>query len=136
MMMVLVGSMAYSKSARIKDRILAVLERRISVSQKLNQAVFDEIDDELSQIGYRINQNGRQNCPRTYANNKECQLTNQYATYRYCVYECCGEKGVFYKVAAFMYFEIPIINGLIELPIMGETKSIFNNWGITNTCHK
>ena len=49
---------------------------------------------------------------KTYCNGKNHDCTNAW-----------GKKSTRYKVIAFMYFDMPIIGGLVKIPVSGETVS-------------
>ena len=60
-------------------------------------------------------------------------LLNSDGTFQYCVYEfdTCGSDdnskcGKYYRVITYMYFDLPIIGGLLKIPVNGETM-IFND---------
>lgn len=111
-----IGSMSYSKTFKVKNRIIEIIEK----NRSYNSAAKAEIDSALRQIGYKVNQNGRQNCP-IYKG--KAAINNNNTNYRYCVYEFdTGVKGSYYAVAAYMYLDLPVVGGNIEYPIYGETK--------------
>lgn len=112
----LAASLSYSKAFRVKNNILNLVEK----NDGYNKA---EIDLLLSDIGYRINPNGTQNCP---VKQKTGEVLNGASNYRYCIVKYTTVRGVYYGVTAYMYFDIPVIGSLLEIPVYGESKVIYN----------
>lgn len=122
-----VGSLGYSKAYKVKNRIIAEIEKE----QEYNETVQDKIEVWLSKVGYRMNTNDDS---FTCSNSVDGGiLMNNNRDYQYCVYEyntCgkdklddCDKYSKYYKVIAYMYFDIPIIGKLLRLPVSGETIS-------------
>ena len=127
-----VGSLSYTKAFKVKNRIIEEIEK----NQTFNSAVEKEVNEWLASgengkgIGYRKNTrslNNSANC----SSNKGGTLVNKTSDYQYCVYEintCTANKsicGKYYRVTTYMYFDVPIIDELIKIPVNGETM-IFN----------
>ncbi len=108
------GSLTYTKAFKVKNRIVDIIEKY----EKFDSVTVDEIASTLGEMGYRVNV-GNKGCPMR--KEKE-SLTLNTNTYRYCVYEYSTTKGTYYGVAAYMYFDFPIIGQSLELPVYGETK--------------
>jgi len=130
LIMFFVGSLSYSKAYKVKNKIVEEIEKE----ETYNQAAIDEIESWLAGggengkgIGYRYNTGSlinTGNCPAV----DNATLINQKSNYQYCVYEintCTngreGRCGKYYKVVAYMYFDLPIIGDLIKIPVSGET---------------
>lgn len=139
-----VGSLSYTKAYKVKNKIVEEIEKEGEHSTTVEQAenayanAEDEIIDWLSNgndgtgIGYRHNTNGGQN--NTTNCNGDGTLVNKVSDYEYCVYRhstCNGDNegrcGVYYTVTAYMYFDVPIIDDLIKIPISGETMTFTIN---------
>lgn len=131
-------SSAYSKGAKVKNIILDIVEenadslancKTLSCTPKnggkYNADTRDvnvQIDEELRELGYRINKTGLQKCPTNVGGT----LMNEASNYRYCVYKhSTKNRGYYYTVIAYMYFDIPIINSKLEFPIKGESRMYF-----------
>ncbi len=112
----LASSLNYTKAFRVKNNILNMVEKNNGYNK-------EEIDAELSKIGYRVNINGTQNC---LAKNSSGVVLNTASNYRYCIVKYTVTNGVYYGITAYMYFDIPIINSLLEFPVYGETKVIYD----------
>lgn len=108
------GSLTYSKAFKVKNRIVDIIEKY----EAYNQNAKDEITSTLSEMGYRVNFSNK-GCPQR---NGKDSLTVTNNGYRYCVYEYDTNKGKYYGVSAYMYFEFPIIGQSMEFPVYGETR--------------
>lgn len=115
----LVGSLSYTKAFKVKNRIVSIIEENETYN---NSSVRDEIDGALGTIGYRVNKNGIQKCDVR----NEKNAVNKTSNYRYCIYEYQTSRGKYYGVVAYMYFDIPLISEVLEIPIYGETKIIYD----------
>ncbi len=129
----LIGSISYSKAYKIKDRIIYVIEKYDGFSD----AAQTEIDKQIISIGYKLNDGNSRNCEnlfrRRYGSNYNAANlvhgaalgTNQY---NYCVYKNHYESspGSYYTVVTFMTFDIPLIGGLLQFPVSGETSLIYD----------
>ncbi len=121
-MLLFVASFNYTKAFKVKNKIVNIIEINGGYN---NVNVKGEIDAALSSIGYRIDKRG--NCPTDGRFSHATRVLTQQGTinYRYCVYEFDqGEKGKYYGVVAYMYFEIPLTGRTLEFPVYGETKTL------------
>lgn len=117
-----IGSLGYSKAFKVKDRIIEEIEKERGYTEVARK----NIEDFLISVGYRIS-SGNNNCgEETFSRNKGI-LQNTNSKYQYCVYKfdtCSGKKcSVHYRVVSYMYFDVPIINQLLKVPVKGETVS-------------
>lgn len=111
-MVFFVGSISYSKSYRIKNHIINIIEDNRGWNSS-----EDEIDAYLADVGYNVRK-GNSSCP----NDSKCGTAiNSTKGYNYCVYSC--NSGTYYKVVTYMKFEFPIIGSVLQFPVKGETKS-------------
>ena len=113
----LIGSLAYSKAFKVKNRIIDIIEKNGSYEGSEN-----EINSVLSDIGYRKS--------RTNNTCKKDSLVSN-GTYEYCVYKLQSSEmagNYYYKVTTYMYFDIPVINSLLKFPVSGETKVIYDTY--------
>ena len=125
-----IGSLGYSKAFKVKNKIVNEIEKEGSY-----EAAKDSIEQWLHVIGYRMYTGfePKKGCPAADKNN--AHLVNQNGDYQYCVYEVnsCTEEfyegktslhkcSKYYKVIAYMYFDVPIVSDLIKIPVKGETK--------------
>ena len=132
-----IGSLSYSKAFKVKNKIIEEIEKDQEYTTGFNNSTEARVEDWIKNIGYRINTGNTRNsanCPEATGNGGEVgKLVNSDGDYQYCVYEfdTCGKYGdrakcgKYYRVTAYMYFDIPIISGLLKLPVSGETM-IFN----------
>lgn len=122
------GSLSYSRAFKVKNRIIEEIEKDRSFDNN-TQA---NINSWLNTIGYRRSE-GAVNCP---TENGASSINLQYSTnnFEYCVYKyntCSNDMdsskcGDYYRVISYMYFDVPIISGLLKIPVKGETM-IFND---------
>ena len=134
LILMFIGSLSYSRGFKAKNKIIEEIEK----DQGFTASTQERIDDWLSNIGYRANVGYNKNsdvCAKTVSGNggRGGNLVNEASDYQYCVYEfdTCGSGsdtakcGKYYRVITYMYFDIPVIGGLLKLPVNGETM-IFN----------
>lgn len=132
-----IGSLSYSKAFKVKNKIIEEIEKDQEYTTGVNNSTEDRVEEWIENIGYRVNTGNTRNsegCPTVTGNGGEQgKLVNSDGDYQYCVYEfdTCTAKsdkakcGRYYRVTAYMYFDVPILNGLLRIPVSGETM-IFN----------
>ena len=133
-----IGSLSYSKAFKVKNKILEEIEKDQGYTMGVNDSTEDRVEEWIGSIGYRMNVSTGSNrdvCASTVRGNGgfEGTLINERGDYQYCVYEfdtCTNNSdqakcGKYYRVIAYMYFDVPILSGLLRLPVSGETM-IFN----------
>ena len=127
MMFVLIGAIAYSKTYKIKTKLVDIMEKYKGHTDVYG-AAKGEISQYLYSIGYRRNKNGRQDCPDKSGGTI---LNNLSEDFHYCVYEYDSgsglNRGKYYGVLVYIYFDFPIIGDLIEVPVYGETEVFFDS---------
>lgn len=129
----LAGSIAYSKAFRVKNKIVDIVEKYYGYPGKSSVAK-NEIDDTLREIGYKTITPSKylEYCPKDKYKDSNYELvTQKYPGYLYCVYKKDQGSGSYsYKAVAYMYFDLPVISKLILIPVTGETKVIYpkNDW--------
>ena len=117
-----IGSLGYSKAFKVKNYIVNEIEKNEGYDDNLQ----GDIDAWLGQVGYRLNAGiNRVNCPTV---NGQAAINNRQSDYQYCIYRFDStnrsKSSTYYRVVAYMYFDVPIINDLIRIPVSGETASI------------
>lgn len=135
-----IGSLSYSKAFKVKNKIIEEIEKDQGYTTGINDSTEDRVEEWITNIGYRVNTGNTrntENCPKVTGNGgEEGKLVNTDGDYQYCVYEfdtCTtgsdkAKCGKYYRVIAYMYFDVPILSGLLKLPVSGETM-IFNEIG-------
>lgn len=142
-----IGSIGYSKASKVKNRIVEEIEKEGEHSAHPENAYAnakDEIENWLafgsengSGIGYRVNTNGgnKTDCPSEseilsgLPSGTVVDNVTETNVYEYCVYriEYCDKDNsrcnLYYRVIAYMYFDVPVIGQFIQVPITGETMS-------------
>ena len=131
-----VGSLSYSKAYKVKNRIVEVIEKERGYTDEAEKEIMEWLssgNESGSGIGYQTNRNpGKVNrCPElepphTNATVKDLTTKNDY---EYCVYEikdCAKDDkkcGTYYHVITYMYFDVPIVQDLVRIPVRGETMT-------------
>ena len=118
-----VGSIAYSKGFKIRNRIIDIIE----ANGGYNETAALEIDENLSTIGYQITNRA---CPDR--SDKGANTVDITSAYNYCLYSYTDAlKGDYYGVTVFIKFNIPIIGNVFEIPLYGETRLLFEKGKVT-----
>lgn len=122
-MLLLIGSLSYSKAFKIKTRIIDIIE----TNKGFDEDVEDEIDSFLKSAGYTINTRNNKSCPDV----KGTKAMNTINNFDYCIYSFETVRGPYYRVTVFISYDIPVISSFLRIPISGETRIIydFNNEG-------
>ena len=115
----LTTSLSYSKAFKVKNRIIEIIE----LHQDYNPAAKTEINEFLRDIGYKTND---WRVTRGCRADRGTALSTSIGGYRYCIYRNEVYNGTYYVVEAFIYFDFPVINSLIEIPVYGETKILYD----------
>lgn len=113
-----VAGMSYTKAFKIKNRIVDIIEENECYSEDANCSSKSEIQNVLKEAGYRVT-NSNPDCKKIQGTELLTQGTNEYD---YCVYKFTTSRGSYYKAAAFMYYEIPVVGINVKFPVYGETK--------------
>lgn len=140
--MILTISINYSRASKIKNRLLEKVEAyaesstNIATDGSIDVIDFEsedfkyEIEHELANLGYRRNEGGflQNDCELGDSDEKSSSaiVMNPHSNYKYCIYAYPTSRGYYYGVKTYMYFDIPIIGSLLQFPIYGETKVIYN----------
>lgn len=118
-----VGSLAYTKALRIKNRITDIIEEHQGYN---NQDVAQEIEAYLKDAGYRISTVSNDGCKLNGKTEgidyKLAFPTSTSSNYDYCIFEFNTNKGTYYGVKTYMYLDLPIIGDKIKIGVYGETK--------------
>lgn len=117
---ILVGSIAYSKSFKIRNRIINIVEKYYGYTDEARI----EIEDDLSKIGYRIVDKQCPNQPRDTV--EDATLMQPQSDYHFCVYQYDANRGHYYGVLVYMHFDVPFLRDGINIPIYGETRTFYN----------
>ena len=119
----LAGSIAYSKSFRVKNRIVDIIEKHNSYDKDARE----EIEQTLSKLGYRTTNRSDYNTLCKEVDGFE--RVNLTSNYLYCVYTTndSNDNVYTYKVVAYMYFDIPFLSNTIKIPVSGMTKTLYSD---------
>lgn len=119
---ILVGSLSYSKGFKAKNKIISIIEDQ----RTYDEEVINQIDQALNKNGYRTRSVFRhKECPEPKEDEAKV-LLEQSVNYPYCVYQVTTERGIYYSVTVYTRFEVPLISGLLEFGVSGDTRTIYD----------
>lgn len=129
-MLLFVGSLAYSKAYKSKNSIVEAIENNGSY-----ELAVSDIESSLSAIGYLL---ADDDCNAYKASKgwNEWTLVSE-SDFDYCVYrKCvgketkgkCDNRGEYYKVVTFMDITVPVVNKYLRSGVVGETKILGKNY--------
>ena len=116
-----VASLSYSKAYKVKNIILNAIEE----PEGFDEEVKAEIEETLTEMGYRINLNGQQKCPTPNVDGT-VEALNTASNHHYCVWRVKAPRGTYYIATSYVYFDIPLVDGF-EAPVTGHTKTFYND---------
>lgn len=128
---ILAASSAYSKAFKVRNRIVEMIEFNQGYDDGIKDTsdFVDEIENELQKYGYRQNTSVTNNCEVRSATINgmitDIYAINTTSKYNYCIYKYTTDKGDYYGVTTYMYFDIPLVSEL-KLGLYGETKTLFD----------
>lgn len=128
---ILISAVAYSKTFKIKTKLVDIMEK-YKGHPNVYEAASGEMENYLYSIGYKRNAYGNSDCPTSIHGNYVGDAVNQsYSQFHYCVYEfdsgIGANRGKYYGVLVYIYFDIPLIGDLLEIPVYGETEVFFDS---------
>ena len=120
----LAGSISYSKSFRVKNKIIDIIEEH----NVYNEDARTEIEQTLSELGYRTSAREDYNTLCKKVDGFQI-VTDKTSNYYYCVYKTndSNEDIYTYKVVVYMYFDIPFLSNTIKIPVSGMTKTLYKD---------
>lgn len=129
LVLLLFGSINYSKAYKVKNRIITIIEKY----GEFDSAAKDEIVDNMVKAGYQTTTGEAEKCKKLVEKSGGelvYPLKDDFTGvrhYDYCVIKHKSSVGEYYQVVVYMKFEIPIIGGFLEFPVKGETKALYAN---------
>lgn len=122
-LLLLVGSIGYSKAFKVNSRIIEVIETYNGFAGNEEDPAVKEIAKSLQSIGYRV---GSGDCPELDSSYGEYALIpHGTSNYEYCIYKHTkNSRGTYYTVLTYMYFDFPIIGEKIKLKVTNQTKTL------------
>jgi len=135
-MVILVASFVYSKTYKVKNRIINIMEKRAEYTSEGEGNVKDEIYQALAQMGYRVNSSTRR-CPSIdipdptsgTENNVKLLHDTNFGSYDFCLYEIRTSRGYYYHVITYTHYDVPIIGETLNFTIKGDTRTIYEEVG-------
>jgi len=133
LVIILASSSTYTKAAKVRNRLIEMIESNqgyISDGITSPDVFRAEIESELAKYGYRINTESTNKCKPREGNSETAMndieaINTEYSKYKYCIYKYETNRGVYYGVETYMYFDIPLVDNLV-LGIYGETKTLYD----------
>ena len=119
-----VGSLAYTKGFKVRNKIIDIIEKYEKYDIN-DSAQIDEINDSLSSIGYQVRGDNTSKC-KARGNANQVAETIPNNDYEYCVYVYDTSRGKYYGVTVFIHVDIPLIGGLIDIPLYGESRLVYS----------
>ena len=127
---IVVSSISYSKTYKIKNRIVQIVEKHAGY----NDAAEEDINKLLKSVGYPVETRNNVKCPKGRGvdtgldADSGVNAVNTIKNYKYCIYRYQTTKGSYYSVVAYMSFQIPLIGDFLrlEFPLYGDTKIIMD----------
>ena len=131
----LIGAINYYKAFKVNARMLDIIEKY----EGYNSLAKDEINEYLSNIGYRRNAIG---CPSD--SHGGTNVTESNTSFDYCVYYHSDDRGQYdnnetnkdlesiyynYSVITYIYIDVPILNRLNEghgIPVYTKGERTYN----------
>lgn len=129
LVLLLFGSINYSKAYKVKNRIITIIEKY----GEWGTDAKNEVADNMVKAGYQTTTDGDNKCKKLVNKNgrlvfpADATDSTGGRRYDYCVIEYDSSVGKYYQVVVYMKFEIPIIGGFLEFPVKGETKALYAN---------
>jgi hypothetical protein len=119
----LAGTLAYSKAFRVSTKIIYTLE----IFDGYNPRAINEINRILNNAGYRkYNAATDAKCPKREG---VTAIPSKDSQYFYCIYEyeieIDGDTYYYWGAAAFMYFDVPFIGELVQIPIYTSSDTYY-----------
>lgn len=112
----MIGFFGYSRAYKTKNKVIDIIERH----ETFDHETQAEIDEYYKYVGYATNRGGKK-CKPKNDGSKLFSGTN----YKYCVYQYPTGRGYYYSVTVYMTYNFPIVQSLIQIPVEGETKIIY-----------
>lgn len=133
LILLLASSSAYSKAFKVRNRIIELIEYNQGFENGLESQdeLVAKIETELQKYGYRVNTNAamKPDCKERTGNgfdgDNKVQPLSYASRYNYCVYEYQTDRGNYYGVLTYMYFDIPLVDN-IKISVYGETKTLYD----------
>lgn len=135
LILIFVGSVSYSKAYKVKNKIIEEIEKDKDYNANTAESIEDWLNNGTTgeSIGYRQLTGGMSDSCGKYGDGMTpVSRITVHNNYHYCLYKknTCADAntkskscGTYYRAVAFMYFDLPIIGELIEIPVTGETMT-------------
>lgn len=150
--MLLIGSIAYSKSYKVNKYLMDSLMDYVDYfnekdnqkdicftdgcKAKVTKTWSSRVNEYLMRSGYFLS-NENNTCPSYSSQGYNIVKNTRVGDYEYCIYQrmyyelnekddIMSKKRYSYKVLSYMKLDLPIIGQFIKLPIVSESKVVLN----------
>lgn len=121
MIALLVGSLAYTKGFKIRNRIIDIIQKHDGYTEQAKTEIVQNLRD----IGYQISKD--YSCKER----DKAVIIDKEDNYHYCVYQYNTTKGEYYGITVFIHIDFPFIGDWVEIPVYGETRILFDKGTVT-----
>lgn len=130
---VFLSSLNYSKAYKVKNRIVDIIEQYDDGYCNNTKAITAELEGTsgqaglLASMGYHLNLK-KESCPTINDSNATNggKAINTPTNYLYCIYRLKATRGYYYRVIAYIYFDVPFVEQLSEYAVYGETRQFYS----------
>lgn len=135
-------SVSYTKAFNMKNEILNVIERNEGYTYydgdvtnvgdeelKNDESVEAQVFYKIKKAGYNYTSASAIDC-RSVGHVDSTPKTGGYCVTKYCK-EGAEDTYVYYKVTTFIAVKLPVVNITLKVPITGETKTLYYDYGYT-----
>ena len=117
---IFVGSLAYTKGFKVRNKIIDIIEKY----EGFTVSAEEEINESLASIGYQVRNSTNDTCKVRKSGGTDVSGVKK--DYDYCLYEYNTSRGKYYGVTVFIHIDVPLIGGLINIPLYGESRLVYN----------
>ena len=133
-LLLVVGSMSYTKAIKIRNYLLIETEKFYETNGRIPDYRSSEIKEwdntvnpYLAKAGYSLS-GKKKTCP--YKQNYVIKIDTRVGYYDYCIYQRDSigweKTNTTFMVLAYMKLDLPVVGNYIKIPITGETKPFLN----------
>jgi hypothetical protein len=115
------GTVVYYKAFKVNNMIVSAIEKY----EGYNNLSAKEIDQKLGTIGYQTT--SKHKCYKKNGKTALEYVSTNRGIFDYCVYEFNeGNNFRSYGVMTFITIDMPVIGGVLKLPVYSKTKLLYN----------
>jgi len=103
----------YSITFRVKNQVINLIE-----SYEGYDLAKPKIEEYIASVGYYRASDAN------FSHSSSCNGGQYYNGY--CIQQLASDRGTYYKVTTYVSFDFPIIGEIMNFPVSGETRVIYN----------